>query len=454
MVHVIPIVDEGLGNAAWLVDLGDGSGLVVDPERDPRPYLAEADRRGLTLRLVAETHLHADFVSGGREIADTVPGEVRLLAPAAARLAYDHQPVTDGDEIAAGGLTLRVLATPGHTPEHVSFLLVERERPLALFSGGTLIVGGVARPDLIAPRLDEPLARAAWRSITTRLLTLPDGLAVYPTHGGGSFCSAGSGERRSTTIGAERRENPLLQAGDEDAFVEALLGGLGSYPPYFLRLREVNRRGPRRYGVVTPALSPLAIGEVDRLRQQGAELIDVRPIAAFAAGHVPGALSIELREGLGTWLGWLVDDPATPLVFVVGGQDRDQLVRQCLNVGYERLAGELAGGIGAWQAAGRPVTTTELLDEPRRGSAVLDVRQTSEWDEEHVPGALHVELGSLARRAAEVPAGPVVAHCAHGQRSMTGASVLERAGRQDVAVFAGGPRQWIDPSGQRVAAGR
>ncbi|HEX2027528.1 MAG TPA: MBL fold metallo-hydrolase [Nitriliruptorales bacterium] len=455
MVHVTPIVDEGLGNAAWLVDLGDGSALVVDPERDPRPYLAEADRQGLSFRLVVETHLHADFVSGGRELVDTAGGGVGLLAPAAARLAYHHDPVIDGEEVAAGGLTLRVLATPGHTPEHVSYLLVEGERPLALFSGGTLIVGGVARPDLIAPHLDEPLARAAWRSITTRLLTLPDELPVYPTHGGGSFCSAGSAERRSTTIGDERRENALLQAASEDAFVEGLLGGLGSYPPYFLRLREVNRRGPRRYGLVTPALSPLGIGAVDRLRAQGAELIDVRRVAEFAAGHIPGALSIELRDRFATWLGWVVDDPATPLVFVVDvEQDRDQLVRQCLNVGYEQLAGELAGGVDAWRAAGRQVTTTELLDEPRPASAVLDVRQTSEWEEGHVRGALHVELGSLARRAAEVPAGPVVAHCAHGQRSMTAASVLERAGRRDVAVFTGGPGEWTDPSGQRVAAGR
>jgi glyoxylase-like metal-dependent hydrolase (beta-lactamase superfamily II) len=240
-VDVAALVDEGLGNSAYVVDLGDGGALVVDPARDPRPYLAELDRRGLVARFVVETHLHADFVSGGGELAAR---GARLLAPAGSDLAHDHHRLDDGDEVDLGGVRLKAIATPGHTPEHLAYLLLDGDRPLALFSGGTLLAGGVARTDLLTPEETEPLARAAYRSITTRLLTLPDDLAVYPTHGGGSFCSVAPGGQRTTTIGRERTANPLLVgAPDEDTFVSRLFAGFGSYPPYFLELRDVNRAG-------------------------------------------------------------------------------------------------------------------------------------------------------------------------------------------------------------------
>jgi hydroxyacylglutathione hydrolase len=445
MVGIVGIRDEGLGNSSWLVDLGDGSALVVDPRRDPRPYLSVVERLGLRLRFVADTHLHADFVSGGRELARAAG--VGILASSGAQLAFAHTPVSDGEEIGLGGLTLHVLATPGHTPEHVAFLLADAGAPVALFSGGTLIVGGAARPDLIAPDQTEPLARAAWRSITERLLTLPEDLAVYPTHGGGSFCAAGASGETSTTIGAERAGNPLLQVSGEDAFVDRLLGGLGSYPGYFLRLRDVNRAGPRIYGVETPSLRPLDVADTKALVAAGGVVIDVRPFASYAAAHIPESLSIELRDSFATWLGWLVDDPATPLAFVVDdGQDRDDLVRQCLGIGCEHLAGEVSGGVQAWGEAGLELASTPVLARPTTGVTVLDVRQESEWEQGHAPGAVHIELGALAGRAGEVPAGPVVAHCMHGQRSMTAASVLERAGRRDVAVFTGGPDQWTGDS--------
>jgi glyoxylase-like metal-dependent hydrolase (beta-lactamase superfamily II)/rhodanese-related sulfurtransferase len=445
VVGIVGIRDEGLGNSSWLVDLGDGSALVIDPRRDPRPYLSTADRLGLRLRLVAETHLHADFVSGGRELAHLAGATI--LASNGAQLAFPHTPVSDGEEIDLSGLALYVLATPGHTPEHVAYVLADESAPVALFSGGTLIVGGTARPDLIAPDQTEPLARAAWRSITERLLTLPDDLPVYPTHGGGSFCAAGASGEASTTIGAERAGNPLLQVSGEDAFVDRLLGGLGSYPGYFLRLRDVNRAGPRIYETKTPSLRPLDVADTREFVAAGGVVIDVRPVGSYATAHIPGSLSIELRDSFATWLGWLVDDLATPLMFVADDdQDRDDLVRQCLGIGYEHIAGEVSGGVQAWADAGLALASTPVLDRPASGVTVLDVRQESEWKQGHVPGAVHIELGALADRAAEVPAAEVVAHCMHGQRSMTAASVLERAGRDDVAVFTGGPDQWTGNS--------
>lgn len=444
VLDVYRLADKGLGNSAWLVDLGDRSALVVDPSRDPRVPLQAAGEAGLKVRQVAETHLHADFISGGLELTNEVP-DAKLIAPADADLDYPHEPVREGMDIDLGGLVLRPVPTPGHTPEHFAYLLLDDGRPEALFSGGTLIVDGVARPDLVSPSLTEPLARSAWRSITERLFTLPDDVNVYPTHGGGSFCSAGAPNRPTTTIGEQRTSNPLLQVDGEDAFVKRLLGDLGTFPPYFLRLREINRRGPRLYGTNTPRLASLDPDGVERRRAAGAQLIDVRPIGRYADRHVPGSLSIELRGQFATWLGWLVEDPDTPLVFIVDDdQDRDDLVRQCLKVGYENLAGELVGGVSAWEKSGRHTASIELTDVPPAGRTVLDVRQRSEWESGHIPGAKHVELGELPSATRDLPDGPVITHCMHGQRSMTAASILERSGREDVAVFTGGPTDWED----------
>jgi hydroxyacylglutathione hydrolase len=439
VAEIVTIRDEGLGNSSYLVDLGDGRGLVVDPSRDPVPYLAAAERRGLRLAWTVETHLHADFVSGSRELAAM---GATVVAPAAAGLQFPHQGLGDGEELGLGGLGLRALATPGHTPEHLAYLLLDSPRPLVLFSGGSLLVGALARTDLTSPDRTEALARALWRSLHERILTLPDDLPVYPTHGAGSFCSAPTGAEPTTTIGRQKATNPLLAAPDEDAFVKLLLGGLGSYPRYFLRLREANRRGPRVYDATPPPLAPLTTRELRRLVAEGAELVDARPIGAFAAGHVPGALSIPLRSAFATWLGWLVADDRPLAVVMDPDQDRADLVHQCLKVGYERLAGELDGGMAAWRAAGLPeaqIPIAEVADQT--GGTVLDVRQQGEFAAGHLPGAHHVELGALAS-ADELPAGPLAVMCGHGERAMTGASLLQRAGHRDLTVLVGGAGDW------------
>jgi hydroxyacylglutathione hydrolase len=437
-VEIVALAEEGLGNNAYLVNLGDGGALIVDPVRDPRRYLHELERRALTPRFVVETHLHADFVSGGRELAAR---GARLLAPAGSDLAFDHEPLQDGEELDLGGLRLQVIATPGHTPEHLAYLLLDGSRPVALFSGGTLLAGGVARTDLLTPEQTEPLARAAYRSITTRLLTLPDGLPVYPTHGGGSFCSTGPSSERTSTIGQERARNPLLVGEpDEDTFVSRLLAGFGSYPPYFLELREVNRAGPTVHGRTPPPLPQLTVSQVEALIASGAELVDVRHLDAFADGHVPGSLSIPWRAQFATWLGWLVSRDK-PVVFVADDElDRDDLVWAAATIGYERLVGELAGGVGAWQAAGGRLARTALLTPQQAdGATLVDVRQRSEWDAGHLADATHVELGQLVHDPGRVPDGPVLVHCGHGERAMSAASLLERAGRRDVGVVVGGP---------------
>jgi hydroxyacylglutathione hydrolase len=448
MATILPIVDEGLGNCAYLVDLGDGRAMVLDPARDPSPYLAAAERRGLAIAYVAETHLHADFVSGSRELA---AHGAQVLAARAGGIEFPHRGLVDGEEVDLGGLRLRALSTPGHTPEHLSYLLLDGNQPVALFSGGSLLVGAVARTDLIAPERTEELARALWRSLQQRVLSLPDHLGVYPTHGAGSFCSAPAGASRTTTIGAEKAANPLLAARDEDAFVKALLGGLGSYPSYFLRMREVNRAGPEVYGPEPLALAALGVAEVGRLLDGGAILVDVRPIARFAVGHIPGALSIELRPAFATWLGWLVD-PDRPLVFLFDpDQDRADLARQALKVGYHHLAGELAGGVTAWAAAGQPTRHVRLVPAAKIAGPVLDVRQAAEFQAGHLPGARHVELGAIPQDINELSAGgSVTVMCGHGERAMTGASLLAGAGRRDVAVAVGGPDDWASANDRRL----
>lgn len=444
---IATLVDEGLGNCSYVVDLGDGRALVVDPGRDARPYLADVEKRGLRIALTAETHLHADFVSGSRELA---AGGAQVVVARAARLEFPHRGMAGGETLDLGGLSLEALETPGHTPEHLAYLLRDGPHPVALFSGGSLLVGAVARTDLVAPEATEALARDLWRSIQNRLLSLPDDLAVYPTHGAGSFCSVAPGGERATTIGRERRTNPLLSAPDEDAFVARLLAGFGTYPTYFAELRELNRRGPHVYGDY-PTLAPLDVATVERLIDDGAVVVDVRPIASFAASHVPGSLSIELRAQFASWLGWLVGRDR-PLVLVVDAhQDRDDLVRQCVGIGYEHLAGELAGGVEAWRARGRPVATVALVDPSEAHGTVVDVRQRVEFDAGHVADAVGMELGEASALGRTLPAGPLTLMCGHGERAMTAASILASQGRVDVSVLVGGPADVAAARGRRLA---
>jgi hydroxyacylglutathione hydrolase len=448
MTGIVTFVDEGLGHSSYLVDLGDGRALVVDPPRIPDRHIAEARARGLKIAFTADTHSHADYVSGSPELAAQ---GAEFLASKGAHLEVAHRDVAAGDEIELRvGLVLRAIATPGHTPDHLAYLVCENDRPTALFSGGSLMVGTVGRTDLLGPESREALARQLYRALRDEILTLPDDVAVYPTHGAGSFCSAPGASERITTIGRERATNPMLALPDEDSFVEQLLAGFGSFPTYFSRLPEVNRRGPRLYRTL-PTLDGVGVMQFRKLIGDGAVLVDVRPIADFAAGHIPGALSIELRPVFESWLGWLVE-PDRPLLFVLGDdQDRSELVRQCLSVGYEHLAGELDGGMTAWRAADLPAATIEIVGPEALGPNIVDVRQCNEYDSGHVPGSVNVELGSLPDALDAVPEGPVIMMCGHGERAMTAASILTALGRTDVSVLAGGPEDWETATGRALA---
>ena len=442
------VVDEGLGHSSYVVGLGDGTALVVDPARFPDRQRRVADERGWEVAWTADTHSHADYVSGSPELATD---GATFLASAGAALEVPHRPVTAGETITLSGtVTLRAIATPGHTPDHLAYLLLEDGEPVGLFSGGSLMVGAVGRTDLLGDERREDLARYLFRALHAEILTLPDDLPVYPTHGAGSFCSAPAGAARTTTIGVERATNPLVRIDDEDRFVEAMVAGLGTFPDYFAQLPELNRIGPRLY----PSVPDLARLELDTVRQHladGAAFVDARPIAAFARSHPMGAISIQHRSVFASWFGWLIDLDR-PVVFVLDDTvDRADLVRQCLTVGHDAILGELDGGLATWTGAGLAVASIPLVDAVDITGTVLDVRQASEWAAGHVPDAVHIELGDLT--AAHVPAGPLTVMCGHGERAMTGASLLEIAGHRDLGVLTGGPQDWSDATGVDLQPG-
>ena len=444
-MRVYDFVDEGLGHSSYVIDLGDGTAAVVDPPRFPSAHDALVERLHLRLAWTLDTHSHADYVTGSPALAERTGAT--FVAPAASHLETPHRPVIDSEHVAlADGVELIAVATPGHTPDHHAYVLVDNGRPVALFSGGSLMVGAVGRTDLCGAELAVPLAHEMFGALR-RFDRLPDELAVYPTHGAGSFCSAPGASQRTSTLGHERDTNPLFSITDEDLFVKQLVAGFGTFPTYFTRLPELNRRGPTRYDSV-PRLANLQPEDVERHLAEGGVVVDARPVTAFSAGHIPGSLSNTLRPVFASWLGWLIE-PNRALVFVLDpDQDRADLVRRCLDVGHEYLVGELVGGIEAWTDSGRAVSTIPLVEPTGMTGQVIDVRQANEYASGHVPGALNIELGAV--EDAHLTPGPVSVMCGHGERAMTAASILTTRGKGDVVVLDGGPDTWSDATGNTL----
>jgi len=460
-MFVKQFVDEGLGNSSYLVASEEtGLAVAIDPQGDVDRYVQMAEGLGLRLTYALDTHLHADFVSGTRELAAQI--DLRIGASAEAELAFDHVPLQEGDTISLGDLTIGVLVTPGHTPEHISFTVTpaRSDVPTAIFSGGALIVGGAARTDLLGHDLTEPLARHLYRTIHHKLLRMPDEVTVYPTHGAGSFCAGPSTAERITTIGLERRQNPLVQATSEEAFVRLALSDLPSYPTYFQYMRPINQQGPRVLGGI-PVLEPLSPEAVRQQMMQGVAVVDTRTPHEFAAGHIPGAYGIPLAAPLITWAGWVVPF-GTPIILVAdSAAQQEEAVRQFIRIGYDDLRGYLEGGMAAWEATNLPVTQVpvmpveELHRRLERGDSpnVLDVRQDAEWVAGHIPQAIHVEGGRLPTGELPLPKdSPVVVHCGHGDRSTVGISVLERRGYRNLVLLDGGFAAW-ETAGYEVARG-
>jgi glyoxylase-like metal-dependent hydrolase (beta-lactamase superfamily II)/rhodanese-related sulfurtransferase len=445
-------VTPGLGDNSYLLISG-GEAVVVDPQRDAWRFLAAARARALRVRHVLETHVHNDYVSGALEIRAAAGAEI--AAPARGRYAFPHRAIAEGEEVRVGALRVVAWETPGHTPEHLAWVVYEdgRPEPVAVFGGGGLIVGGAGRTDLLGAELTDGLTRAQFRSLR-RLAALPPSVQLLPTHGAGSFCTASVASMdRTSTIGSELRANPALAAPDEESFVRRQLAGLRAYPAYYAHMGAINRAGPAVLGRL-PAVPALAPEDVARHAEAGAWVVDARDRRAFATAHVPGAINVELNSTFGTYVGWVTPFNA-PLVLLLpepAGPALAEAVTQLVRIGYERLVGHAEGGLEAWQDRGRPVRSYATADVDDLCAAylggppvrVLDVRQPVEWDAGHIPGSLRIHLGDLPARLADVPRDREVwVACASGHRASIAASLLDRAGVPVRLVATGGVPEWM-----------
>ncbi|WP_121842229.1 rhodanese-like domain-containing protein [Streptomyces sp. S5] len=433
MFFVETIAIPGLGNRHYLAG-GTTTAVAVDPPRDIDQVIAAAARRGMRIALVVETHVHNDYVTGGLELARVTGAE--YLVPAGARVSFPRTPVHDGDSANVDqDLTLHAVATPGHTPHHTAYVLHEAGTPVAAFTGGSLLIGTVGRPDLVEPRLTEELARAQHASAHRLAGTLPDATAVLPTHGFGSFCSSAQATGETSTVGQERSANEALVK-DADTFVADLLAALDDVPAYYAHMGPVNSAGPAPVDLTPPATAdPAALA--DRLAA-GEWVVDLRHRVAFAEGHVPGTYNFEADGQLATYLAWLIPWGKPVTLLAESPAQLAEAQRELVRVGIDRPAAAATGGPADWLPPGtapasfRRATFAELARE--RPAAVLDVRRDSERSGRRIEGSLHIPLHTLAGRLGELPEGPVWVHCAGGMRAAVAASLLDAAGHEVVAV--------------------
>src|SRR5579859_2316105 len=427
-----------LGNASFLIVDGDrGAGVVVDPTRDVDRYLTRAEQLGVRLTHALDTHLHNDFVSGRRELKAAAGTKIDEIEP--------------GAELAIGGLGLRALHTPGHTPDHKSYLLLDQGRPRALFSGGAIMVGGIARTDLFGPHLATHLALEAFRTLQVRLRGLPDDLAVYPTHGSGSFCGTAAVSGHETTLGKERSTNPFFLATEIMPFLARILDQ-HRFPEYYRDMAAINRDGAPLLGRTPPAMPRLTADQVAGSMEHGAAVIDIRSATEYDRAHIPGSYSIPIGgDSFSAWAGWLVARERS--IVLVGGtvaQHREAQL-QLHRIAFDRIAGTLDGGLEAWAASNRPTSQFETATiEEMAGwilngevMTVVDARDDHEWAAGHAPGAVHMYLPDVPHQAAEIPVGsPVAVHCASGYRAGMAASLLEQAGLKRIIHVNGDFSQW------------
>lgn len=453
----------GLAHYSYAVTCpGAGQAAIVDPRRDIEVYERFAAERGLTIRYVLETHIHADYASGARELARRTGAEACVSGHDEGEtyeVVFEHRDLRDGDALELGSVRIEALHTPGHTPEHLSFLVYDTSRaedvPEVMLSGDFLFVGSLGRPDLLGEDAKRELAGRAYDSVRERLADLPDGLQIYPAHGAGSMCGAGMSGRPLSTLGFERIANPYLDPSlDRGRFVERLLTNVPPFPPYYRRMKELNAEGPPPLDGL-PGLRAIEPDEFRRLVAEGSQVIDLRDQLAFSGGHIPDAFGIGLSPSLSEWAAWVVPY-GVPLLLVPPSPDEakeaEEAVRYLVRVGLDEVQGYLAGGMQAWIEAGYPLRETPQIPPARLHArleadeewTVLDVRTAAEWKEGHVEGAAHLMGGFLAERLGELPENgrPLAVVCGSGYRSTVAASVLERAGRSGIWNVTGGMGAW------------
>jgi glyoxylase-like metal-dependent hydrolase (beta-lactamase superfamily II)/rhodanese-related sulfurtransferase len=438
-----------LAHASYLL-ASEGEAVVVDPQRDVEMYLKTAADHGVTIRHIFETHLHADFVSGHQELAARTGAKIYMGAQAGA--AFPHEPVQDGFQLKFGKASIRVMETPGHTPESICLVVTDEEKshePWAVLTGDTLFIGDVGRPDLSTMHTPTQLAGMLYESLHEKLMKLPDSVLVYPAHGAGSLCGKNMRAERSSTIGTERLTNYELQIKSKDEFVAQLTSNLPARPEYFSKDAEINRTGAAALADL-PRLRAIGAAELKNMLADGEIALDVRPGEEFAAGHVPGSVNIALSGQFASWAGTVIGLAAHPVLIASSDGQLEEARLRLARVGIEALAGHLQGGVAAWQRAGFPLATISQisvgeLDARRQAGEVhvLDVRRAPEWEAAHIENATWWPLDNFKISPPELDRdAPIAVHCKSGYRSMIASSLLQRAGFRHVTNVVGGFDAW------------
>ena len=438
-----------LAHASYLLG-SEGEAIVVDPQRDVEIYLEAAQKNGMKIRHIFETHLHADFVSGHRELAARTGAQIYLSRHAGA--TFPHVDVDDGYPLRTGKLKIEVLATPGHTPESISLLVTDEEKgepPWAVLTGYTLFIGDVGRPDLSPTHTPVELAGMLHDSLEQKLMTLPDSVLVYPAHGAGSLCGRNMRAERFSTIGTERLTNYALQIRDREEFVRQMTSNLPARPDYFLEDAAINRAGAPALADL-PTLKSITPQELRAMLEKAATALDVRPGSEFVAGHVPGSVCIPLSGQFASWAGAVLGLAARPVLIAANADQISEARTRLARIGIEDVAGYLEGGVEGWQQAGLPVrrvkqiTPQELVTQlSQTAIGVLDVRREGEFQAGHIDGADWYPLDRFKAALPEINKdSPLAVHCKSGYRSLIAVSVLQRAGYHNVVDLAGGFDAW------------
>jgi hydroxyacylglutathione hydrolase len=438
-----------LAHASYML-ASQGEAVVVDPQRDVDIYLKAAEEQGVKIRHIFETHLHADFVSGHKELAARTGATIYIGARAGAK--YPHVGIKDGFHLRVGKVLLNVLDTPGHTPESICLLISDEEKspkPWAILTGDTLFLGDVGRPDLSKEHTPAELAGLLYDSLHHKLLALADDVLVYPAHGAGSLCGRNMRAERSSTIGTERLTNYALQIKNRDEFIRQLTANLPARPEYFLQDAEINREGAPTLSEL-PELPPISPSALKSMLDQGVLALDVRPGDQFAQGHVPGSINIALSGQFASWAGTVLGLSARPVLIADSPEQLSEARLRLARVGIENASGYLTGGVAGWKQAGLelaelPQVTVQALHDrlQAHASQLLDVRREPEWQAGHVEGATWWPLDNFKVSPPEIDRDrPIAVHCKSGYRSMIACSLLQRAGFRNITNVIGGFDAW------------
>lgn len=448
----------GLAIYSYIVgDENTGQAAVIDPTRDVDEFIEITERAGLEIHHVLETHVHADFVSGSRELKARLGDSVTLHASGMGGAdwtpSYADHVVKDGDEVVMGNVRLVAMHTPGHTLEHLSWALFDDQRskdtPWLVFTGDFAFVGDVGRPDLLGEEARMVLAAHLYQSVFTRLPLLPEFAEIFPGHGAGSLCGKAIGSRASSTVGYERQFNAALIEKPEQQWIGDLMNQMPLSPPYFARMKRVNKEGPQVIGPKLPGQVALR-AEAMRERLDGNHLvIDVRSKESFASAHMPGAINIPFGPMLPTWAGWILPYDRPILIVLDSPTQMSVVTTDLLQVGFDDVQGYLEGGMNAWEVCGYPVETLDTLSVHELKDrldevVVVDVRTESEWNSGHIKGATHIHGGTLPQNFKQVPRDkPIAVICRSGYRGSIAGSLLKREGFTDVANVLGGMSAWV-----------